>query len=253
MSNASERARVSIAKAQERLGKAHDRLGAYLDGTLQMASGVTFQDLKDDVIGCREVLLECHRTLQTLVAQHDIVSPASSITSITCKSQSITGRCSTGRHVDRSRGIQRTFKLKVAKRDGHCIATGESGDLVATHIVPLQNSELITRDKLFSPCNGVLLKKDLEDDYDRHMWYFDYHGNVTVLFSKWNYKNIICHVNVSNDPETGPSKELIELHNQMALQQKQHHCPNCWKYVGAVNIHNHTLSSCEGIDRSDDK
>ncbi len=71
-------------------------------------------------------------------------------------------------------------------------------------------------------------------------------------YSKWLHKNTIRRVNISKNPETGPSKELIELHNQLALEQKQHYCPHCWKYVGAVNIDNHTAGSCEAIDIGDE-
>ena len=144
--------------------------------------------------------------------------------------------------------MQKIFKKKLVNRDTHCIATGETEGLVGAHIIPLNKSELIARDMLFSARNGVLLLKDLEDDYDRHKWIFDYDGKVTALFSRWGPKNSISHVKVSKDPDTGPSKELIDLHNKMAWEQKQHYCPHCWKYVGAINVENHQAGSCEAID-----
>ena len=177
---------------------------------------------------------------------HD--SPRTSVTSISCKSQSINGRCSTGRHTDRNKGMQKRFRKQLVKRDACCIATGVKEGLVAAHIVPLDKSELITRENLFSPCNGVLLHEDLEDDYDRHKWMFDYAGNVTVLFPQWIHRDRIRQVRISNDPTKGPSRELIETHNKIALERAQHHCPHCWKYVGVLNIENHTSGSCEALD-----
>ena len=85
------------------------------------------------------------------------------------------------------------------------------------------------------------------------MWIFDYDGNVTVLYSGWGYKNLIRHVTISKDPETGPSKELIELHNKMAWEEKDEYCPHCWKYVGVINVDFHTASSCEAIDNIGDE
>ena len=176
------------------------------------------------------------------------MSPQSSITSVSCKSQSISGRCSTGRHTDRNKGTQRKFRRQVQKRDGQCIATGDISDLVGAHIIPLERSELIERELLFSPKNGVLLRADLEDDYDRHKWLFDSDGNVTVLFQKWPYKDRISQVKISKDPTIGPSKDLIELHNRLTLEKVQHCCPQCWKYVGLSNIEKHIQGSCERID-----
>jgi hypothetical protein len=121
--------------------------------------------------------------------------------------------------------------------------------LVGAHIIPLNKSQLIHRDILFSPRNGVLLHEDLEDDYDMHKWIFDYDGNVTVLFPNWILKNTILRVNISKNTDTGPSKEFIELHNKLAWEEKQHYCPHCWKYVGAINVENHTAGSCEAIDK----
>ena len=179
---------------------------------------------------------------------HD--TPGTSLTSISCKSQSISGP---RRHVDGNRGMQKRFKKQLVKRDACCIATGVKEGLVAAHIVTLDKSELITRENLFSPCNGVLLHEDLEDDYDRHKWMFDYAGNVTVLYPKWLHKDIIRHVLISTDPTIGPSRELIETHNRIALESAQHHCPHCWKYVGVLNIEDHTSGSCEALDAIGDE
>jgi len=213
----------------------------------------TYLELKAEVTACRAREERAQRNYDnTLALQNTILSPQSSNTSISCKSQSISGRCSTGRHTDRNKGMQKIFRKNLVKRDTQCIATGETEGLVGAHIIPLNKSELIARDMLFSPRNGVLLRKDLEDDYDRHKWIFDYDGKVTVLFSIWGHKNSISHVKVSKDPDTGPSKELIDLHNKMAWEQKQHYCPHCWKYVGAINVENHMAGSCEAIDKLGD-
>ena len=99
---------------------------------------------------------------------------------------------------------------------------------------------------LFSPENGVLLRSDIEDDYDRHMWIFDHNGSIDVLYQNWKHRNSIKLVTIGSDHP--PSHELINLHNQMALDKAKHHCPNCWKYVGEVNIGAHQLSSCEKIN-----
>lgn len=68
--------------------------------------------------------------------------------------------------------MQKTFRRLVSRRDQVCTATGETAEtsnLKAAHIVPLEYSELIRGDQLFSPENGGLLRSDSEDDYDRHM------------------------------------------------------------------------------------
>ena len=177
---------------------------------------------------------------------HLVSSVNSSSSSILCKSHSVSGRCSTGRHVDRNKNVQKTFRRLVSKRDLKCVATGATSDLKAAHIVPLEQSELIERSLLFSPENGVLLRSDIEDDYDRHMWIFDHNGSIDVLYQNWKHRNSIKLVTIGSDHP--PSHELINLHNQMALDKAKHHCPNCWKYVGEVNIGAHQLSSCENIN-----
>lgn len=172
---------------------------------------------------------------------------------ISCKSMSVSGRCSTGRHTDRNKRCQKKFRNKIIKRDECCIATGITKGLVAAHIIPLNRSELITRELLFSGKNGILLHEDLEDDYDRHKWIFDQDGNVVVLFNNWLHKGRIQHVNISKDPAVGPSMDLIALHNALALEEKKHYCPNCWKYVGEVNVENHIAGSCERLDKLGDE
>jgi hypothetical protein len=253
MSTPMEVATAGLREARESLSRAECILEKYVSGTLRLPAGVTPQDLKNELNCCRAVLQGAEKTLVALAAQNTQLSPQSSITPISCKSQSIDGRCSTGRHTDRNKGIQNLFKKMLVKRDTCCIATETTEGSVAAHIVPLNKSELIARDMLFSPRNGVLLHKVLKDDYDRHQWIFDEDGNVTVLYSNWVHKNTIRRVKVSKDPETGPSKELIELHNKMAWEEKQHHCPHCWKYVGAINVENHTARSCEMTDNIGDE
>ncbi len=163
------------------------------------------------------------------------------------------GRCSTGRHTDRNAGKQKQFREDLIARDKKCIATGQMDKklCVASHIIPLNKAELISRADLYSPRNGVFLQEDLEDQYDHHMWFFDCDGKVRVQFSNWAYKDTILRVKISRDPDTGPSKKLIRLHNKMAKEQKKHHCPMCWKLVGAVNIQDHTVS-CPPSIKGDD-
>ncbi len=140
--------------------------------------------------------------------------------------------------------IRRALLNNLTDRDTDCIAKGDGCFAVAAQIIPLDQYELIPYDLIFSRRNGVLLEQDLEEDYYRQKWIFDYDGTVTVLYPKWAHKDTIRHVKISKDPDTGPSKELIELHNLMALEEAKHHCPNCWKCVGAVNIKDHTAAGC---------
>lgn len=135
-----------------------------------------------------------------------------------------------------------------------CIATGETvkKKLRAAHIVPLDKSELYERKDYYSEKNGVILRYDLEDDYDRHMWIFDCDGNVTPLFNFWSHKETILKVEIKCDADSGPSKELILLHNHLAEDAAKHHCPSCWKFVGEVNLKNHELGSCEAINNPGD-
>ena len=105
-------------------------------------------------------------------------------------------------------------------------------------------SNLILRPLVFSPLNRVVLCKELENDYDKFKWIFDCQGNVTVLFPNWIHKDTIRQVTISKDPN-GPSKELIELHNKIALERIKHYCPKCWK--GLVNLNDHAMAVCEDI------
>ena len=170
----------------------------------------------------------------------------SSENSISCKSRSSGGRCATGRHVSRNPRAQKHFRESLLQRDRCCIATGETNvqNLIAAH---LEKSFLIKREHLFSPVNGVLLKKELENMYDRHMWYFDENGVVHVLFKNWVYKDSIQRVLIDEGPQ-GPSAEMINIHNNIAQDIAKHHCPECWKLVGQQNILDHQCGSCEKID-----
>jgi hypothetical protein len=163
-----------------------------------------------------------------------------------CKSQSSTGRCSTGRHVDRDPKAQKKFKQQLSKRDGRCVATGAKEDLRAAHIVPLNRCELIKRDLYFSPKNGILLRKDLENDYDLGKWYFDIHGNVLVQFRNWPWKEYITKIKLPIGGDA-PSAELINLHNELVKENAKHYCPDCWKFVGEVNIKDHQDVACDQI------
>ncbi|KAI8902131.1 hypothetical protein BC833DRAFT_444478 [Globomyces pollinis-pini] len=250
MPNTIEEITIGLREARESLRKAEKRINDYLEGSLILPIGVTYKDLKDEGIRCSDILAGAQKNYDnTLQAQNRaLLSPKSSVTTISCKSQSLSGRCATGRHTDRNKGLQKIFRKDLVDRDICCIATGLTANLVAAHIIPLSRSELIPRDVLFSPQNGVLLHEDLEDDYDRHKWMFDYEGNVTVLYSNWIHKNKIKKVNIVKDSEIGPSKELIDLHNKLSLEQVQHYCPNCWKFIGAVNVQDHAAGSCHEND-----
>jgi hypothetical protein len=175
-----------------------------------------------------------------------VAALAGSSSTVSCKSQSSSGRCATGRHVDRNSNDQKKFRRKILERDGRCIATGGKYELTAAHICPLNKSQLFERQYYFSPVNGICLRKDLEDEYGRHMWYFDECGNVKVLFARWK-NGFITKVNLATGP-VAPSAELIRLHNKWAVEEAEHHCPYCWKYVGKVNIEDHQRSSCEEIN-----
>lgn len=142
--------------------------------------------------------------------------------------------------------MQKTFRRLVSRRDGKCVATGVTSNLKAAHIVPLEHSELIRRDQLFSPENGVLLRSDLEDDYDRHVWIFDINGTVEVLYQNWPHRATIKTIRFGSDRP--PGGEMISLHNELAKDKAKHHCPNCWKYVGETNIEEHQNGSCENIN-----
>ncbi len=159
------------------------------------------------------------------------------------------GRCFGGKHTDRNLQLRKTFRKKLIDRDACCIATGDKSLLVvAALIIPLNKSELIARNLQSSPRNGVLLLDALEEDYEKNMWFFDHDGKVTVLFPNWAYKDTIRSVNISKDPKIGPSKDLIDMHNKMALKQVKHYCTNCWKCVGAVNLDDHIAADCSESD-----
>ena len=134
-----------------------------------------------------------------------------------------------------------------------CVVSGADENLVAAHIISLESCELIDRGKEFSVVNGILLRKDLENDYDFHMWIFSETGDIQVLNQKWLHRNTFKTVKL-NSTAKYPSvdSEMIRIHNEIALSKIKHHCPQCWKYVGEANITSHQKSSCEAIDLSDD-
>lgn len=68
---------------------------------------------------------------------------------------------------------------------------------------------------------------------------------VEVLYQKWPHRATIKTIRFGSDRP--PSGEMINLHNDMAKDKAKHHCPNCRKYVGEINIENHQISSCETI------
>ena len=160
-----------------------------------------------------------------------------------CHSNTASGRCPTGMHVRRDGRNQRVFKEELLRRDQKCIATGELDRkvLIAAHIIPVSRSETIDRDDVYHLRNGVLLRQDLEEQYDRFEWYFDECGQVKVLFNGWPHKNFINTVSIS--PNDGPGADLIVMHNEHAEGRAVHHCPDCWKLVGIANIVKHRESS----------
>jgi hypothetical protein len=148
--------------------------------------------------------------------------------------------------VDRDPKAQKKFKQQLSKRDGRCVATGAKEDLRAAHIVPLNRRELIQRELYDSPQNGVLLRRDLKNDYDVGKWYFDTQGNVLVQFRNWPWKEYITKIKLATG-ENAPSAELIHLHNQWVIENSRNHCPVCWKVVGEVNIKDHQDIACDQI------
>ncbi|KAI3631818.1 hypothetical protein MIR68_010291 [Amoeboaphelidium protococcarum] len=142
------------------------------------------------------------------------------------------------------------MRKAITKRDGYCVATGESDlkELVSAHIVPLNQLQLISRDFEYSPKNGILLRKDLEQSYDLFQWMFEDDGRVIVLYERWIHRNQITKIDLRIDSETRPSSNLIAAHNQLARTRSQEYCPHCWKFVGKQNIEAHQKSSCEVLN-----
>ncbi|KAI3649861.1 hypothetical protein MP228_005493 [Amoeboaphelidium protococcarum] len=178
-----------------------------------------------------------------------------SVSSISsCRSFSQSGVCSTGRHVNRKKKAMSKMRDALIIRDGCCVASGESDlkELVAAHIVPLSQLHLISRDLEYSPKNGILLRKDLEQSYDLFQWMFDDVGRVIVLYERWIHKNDITKIDLCGNSESRPSSDLIAIHNSLDRDRSQGCCPNCWKFVGMYNIDAHQKSSCEAIDVNSD-
>jgi hypothetical protein len=129
-------------------------------------------------------------------------------------------------------------------RDKGCVATGQLDDIVPAYIIPLDHSELLTKEQLHSPANGIMLHRSLKDDYDHQYWMFDAQGKITILFQHWRHKSFVTQLKLNQGPE-GPSPEFIALHNELALQMVRHRCPHCWKCVGQSNIETHIAKTCE--------
>ena len=134
----------ALQLATESLRRAEDRRNAFMDANPSDFTSAGYLALSAEVTSCRAVAIAAHNTL---AAQN--LSSRSSI--ISCISQSISGRCSTGRHTDRNKGIQKSFRKKLVKRNTGCTATGSTDGVVAAHIVPLNKSQKIASDILFSP------------------------------------------------------------------------------------------------------
>ncbi|KAJ3000455.1 hypothetical protein HDV02_005320 [Globomyces sp. JEL0801] len=135
MPNTIEEITIGLREARESLRKAEKRINDYLEGSLILPIGVTYKDLKDEGIRCSDILAGAQKNYDnTLQAQNRgefdkvlivaLLSPKSSVTTISCKSQSLSGRCATGRHTDRNKGLQKKFRKDLVDRDICCIATG---------------------------------------------------------------------------------------------------------------------------------
>ena len=160
-----------------------------------------------------------------------------------CYSNLASGRYPAVMHERRDGKNQKVFTAQVLKRDRKCIAIGELDRkvLIAAHIVPVSRNEFIDRDDVYHLRNGVLLREDLEDQYDRFEWFFDECGQVKVQFNGWPHKKLINTVSIAiND---GPGADLILMHNEHAEERAVHHCPDCWKVVGKLNIDAHRDSN----------
>ena len=137
----------------------------------------------------------------------------------------------------------KTFKTLLSRRDRVCTATADTCGLGAIHIIPLENSELIPREQLYSPENRLVLRFDLAEDYRRYEWIFDINGTVQVLYQYWRHRATVKTLTFGLDRP--PSPEFVNLHNEMAKAHAKHHCPNCWKCVGETNIEYHLNDYCE--------
>lgn len=150
------------------------------------------------------------------------------------------------------------MRKALINRDRCCVATGEADriNLTAAHIVPLNESQRILRQQLYSPQNGVLLRKDLEQSYDLFQWTFEADGRVVVLFDHWIHRGQIKQLNLSSDPQLRPAADFVAIHNELARNRKPDCCPACWKYIGRSNIEAHQKGSCEALgylhDEQDD-
>ena len=160
-----------------------------------------------------------------------------------CHSNSVSVQGPQGMQINRRGANKKTFRNDLLQRDQRCIATGEQdrGSLKAAHIIPISRSETIDSEDVYHVRNGVLLRDDLEEQYDLFKWYFDECGQVIVLFNGWPHKNFIKTVSIST--VDGPGVDLIIQHNKYALERAPHHCPDCWKLVGKPNIVKHCEKS----------
>ncbi|KAI3631312.1 hypothetical protein MIR68_010802 [Amoeboaphelidium protococcarum] len=173
-----------------------------------------------------------------------------------CRSRAkSSGICASGRHVKRLKNSMKKMRQALLRRDKCCVATGEQNhiNLTAAHIVPLNQSQRIPLEQLYSPQNGILLRKDLGESYDLFQWMFEADGRVIVLYEHWIYRNSIKQLTLSSDPATRPSAELIQIHNELARSRKADCCPDCWKLVGSSNIEYHLKEACEYLAFKDDE
>ena len=149
----------------------------------------------------------------------------------------------------KTKEMKKSFQMAVLKRDRGCIASGHKDGLMAKSILPLHL--LNSLESFYSPRNGIVLHCSFAEAYEKCIWIFDHEGTVTCLFPSWIRLFSITSVRISQNPETGPSKEFITKHNEIARMKARHHCPHCWKCVGATNIEIHTKSHCRATNGSE--
>jgi len=68
MSSVIEEVTAGLREARNSLRIAEERLDAYMQGTVILPAGVTYQDLKDEVTACRAVVAGAQRNYDNTIA-----------------------------------------------------------------------------------------------------------------------------------------------------------------------------------------
>ena len=149
-----------------------------------------------------------------------------------------------GRYGGKRRDSKKQSALATALRVLHpngCLITNESAS--AAHIVELKYGHNLEARLHYSTSNAIPLRKDLEESYDFHHWYFEADGRIVVQFPRCEFKTVLEQKAVLTLRCDDDMKTCLAVRNKLARDYADFACPDCWELVGP-NSADHRRHSC---------